>query len=150
VEAMVAAFNQEYGHLLTVVQPKVIETEEENEYYLAEVAKLMHLGEELSPAQEQLLRLLVNLIESFEDQHYQMHPATPLEILQEFISDSFACTSGDRGLKQKDLLPVFGSQGITSEVLNGRSISKAQSKALGEFFKVSPTLFFRLLILIKP
>jgi HTH-type transcriptional regulator / antitoxin HigA len=131
---MIAALNQEYGRLLTVVQPKVIETEEENEFYLAEVTKLMQLGENLSPAQEQLLRLLVNLIENFEDQHYQLNLATPLEILQEFVTD--------RGLKQKDLLPVFGSQGIASEVLNGkRSISKAQAKALGEFFKVSPTLF---------
>jgi HTH-type transcriptional regulator / antitoxin HigA len=132
---MIAELNQEYGRLLTMVQPKVIETEEENEFYLAEVSKLMQLGENLSPAQEQLLRLLVNLIENFEDQQYQLNPATPLEILQEFVSD--------RGLKQKDLLPVFGSQGIASEVLSGkRSISKAQSKALGEFFKVSPTLFF--------
>jgi HTH-type transcriptional regulator / antitoxin HigA len=131
---MIAELNQEYGRLLTVVQPKVIETEEENEFYLTEVSKLMQLGENLSPAQEQLLRLLVNLIENFENQYYQMNPATPLEILQEFVSD--------RGLKQKDLLPVFGSQGIASEVLNGkRSISKAQAKALGEFFKVSPTLF---------
>ena len=88
---MIAAPNQEYGHLLTVVQPKVIETEEENEFYLAEVTKLMQLGENLSPAQEQLLRLLVNLIENFEDKQYQLNPATPLEILQEFISD--------RGLK---------------------------------------------------
>jgi HTH-type transcriptional regulator / antitoxin HigA len=74
------------------------------------------------------------LIENFEDKHYQLNPATPLEILQEFVRD--------RGLKQKDLLPVFGSQGIASEVLNGkRSISKAPAKALGEFFKVPPTLF---------
>ncbi len=134
---MIAELNQEYGHLLTAVQPKVIETEEENEFYLAEVTKLMQLGENLSLAQEQLLRLLVNLIENFEDQHYQLNSATPLEILQEFVSD--------RGLKQKDLLPVFGSQGITSLVLNGRrSISKAQAKSLGEFFKVSPTLFLDL------
>jgi HTH-type transcriptional regulator / antitoxin HigA len=132
---MIAELNQEYGRLLTMVQPKVIETEEENEFYLAEVSKLMQLGENLSPAQEQLLKLLVNLIENFEDQHYQLNPATPLEILQEFVSD--------RGLKQKDLLPVFGSQGIVSEVLSGkRSISKAQAKALGAFFKVSRTLFF--------
>jgi HTH-type transcriptional regulator / antitoxin HigA len=132
---MITELNQEYGRLLTVVQPKVIETEEENEFYLAEVSKLMQLGENLSPAQEQLLRLLVNLIENFEEQMYQLKPATPLEILQEFVND--------RGLKQKDLLPVFGSQGIASEVLSGkRSISKAQAKALGEFFKVSPTLFF--------
>lgn len=134
---MIAELNQEYGHLLTVVQPKVIETEEENEFYLAEVTKLMQLEENLSPAQEQLLRLLVNLIENFEDRHYQINPATPLEILHEFVSD--------RGIKQKDLLPVLGSQGNISQILNGkRSISKAQAKSLGEFFKVSPTLFLDL------
>jgi HTH-type transcriptional regulator / antitoxin HigA len=123
-----------YLQLLTTIKPKVIETEAENEFYLAEVSKLMQLGENLSPAQEQLLRLLVSLIENFEDQHYQLTPATPLEILTELI--------GEKGLKQKDLLPVFGSQGITSEVLNGkRSISKAHAKALGAFLKVLPALF---------
>jgi HTH-type transcriptional regulator / antitoxin HigA len=131
---MIATLDQEYVQLLTTVKPKVIETEAENEFYLAEVSKLMQLGENLSPAQERLLRLLVSLIENFEDQHYQMTPATPLEILTELI--------GEKGLKQKDLLPVFGSQGIASEVLNGkRSISKAHAKALGEFLKVSPALF---------
>jgi hypothetical protein len=35
VEIIVTELNQEYGRLLTVVQPKVIETEEENEFYLA-------------------------------------------------------------------------------------------------------------------
>jgi HTH-type transcriptional regulator / antitoxin HigA len=50
-----------------------------------------------------------------------------------------------RELKQKDLVPVFGSQGVASEVLNGkRSISKAQAKALGDFFHVSPALFLDL------
>jgi HTH-type transcriptional regulator / antitoxin HigA len=124
-----------YAHLLGKVQPKVIETEKENEQYLCEVEKLMALGEDLSPEQEQLLRLLVTLIEAFEDQHYQLKSATPLEILREMLED--------RGLKQKDLVPVFGSQGLTSEVLNGkRSISKSQAKAIGAFLSVSPTLFF--------
>ena len=127
--------DREYAQLLTQVQPKEIETEAENELYLAEVTKLMRLGEALSPAQEQLFKLLVNLIESFEDKHYQLKRATPLEILTELMSQ--------RGLKQKDLVPVFGSQGVASEVLNGkRDISKAIAKALGEFFNVSPALFF--------
>jgi HTH-type transcriptional regulator / antitoxin HigA len=126
--------DREYAQLLAVMQPKVIESEAENEVYLAEVSKLMQIGENLSPAQEKLLRLLVALIEIFEDQQYQLNPATPLEILKELMSE--------RSLKQKDLLPVFGSQGIASEVLSGkRSISKAQAKALGDFFRVSPTLF---------
>ena len=131
----IAILDQEYAKLLVAVQPKVIETEVENEFYLAEVTKLMRLGESISPAQTRLLRLLVSLIESFEEQHYQIKSATALEILTELVQD--------RGLKQKDLLPVFGSQGVASEVLNGkRGISKAQAKALGEFFKVSPSIFF--------
>jgi HTH-type transcriptional regulator / antitoxin HigA len=135
MEAMIKTLDQEYAELLTLVQPKVIETEAENEFYLAEVSKLMQLGENISSAQEQLLRLLVSLIENFEDKHYQLHPASPLEILTELMQD--------RELKQKDLIPVFGSQGIASEVLNGkRSISKTQAKALGDFLKVSPSLFF--------
>jgi HTH-type transcriptional regulator / antitoxin HigA len=135
MEMTIALLDREYAELLVAIQPKVIETEAENEFYLAEVTKLMRIGESISPAQERLLRLLVNLIESFESQHYQIKSATPLEILTELVDD--------RGLKQKDLLPVFGSQGVASEVLNGkRGISKAQAKALGEFFKVSPSIFF--------
>jgi HTH-type transcriptional regulator / antitoxin HigA len=135
MEMKTAILDLEYAQLLAAIQPKVIETEEENEFYLAEVTKLMRLGDAISPAQERLLKLLVNLIESFEDRHYQLKSATPLEILTELVRD--------RGLKQKDLLPVFSSQGVASEVLNGkRGISKSHARALGEFFKVSPALFF--------
>jgi HTH-type transcriptional regulator / antitoxin HigA len=74
-----AISDREYARLLVSVQPKVIETEAENEFFLAEVTKLMRLGESISPAQERLLRLLVSLIESFEDQHYQIKSATPLD-----------------------------------------------------------------------
>jgi HTH-type transcriptional regulator / antitoxin HigA len=126
-----------YASLLGDVLPKVIESEEENELFLAEVEKLMAFGEDLTPEQLQLMNLLVSLIEQFEEQHYSLHPATPLEVLNELVLQ--------RDLKQKDLVPVFGSQGITSEVLNGkRSISKAQAKALGDFFHVSPALFLDL------
>lgn len=41
------------------------------------------------------------------------------------------------------LVLIFGSQGIASEVLNGkREISQAMAKVLGEFFNTSPALFF--------
>ncbi len=40
-----------------------------------------------------------------------------------------------RGLKQSDLVEVISSKRVVSEIVNGkRSISKAQAKALGEFF----------------
>ncbi len=107
-----------YASLLGGVLPKVIESEEENELFLAEVEKLMALGEDLTPEQLQLMNLLASLIEQFEEQHYALRPATPLEVLNELVLQ--------RELKQKDLVPVFSSQDIASEVLNGkRSISKA-------------------------
>jgi HTH-type transcriptional regulator / antitoxin HigA len=126
-----------YASLLGKVQPKVIESEEENELFLAEVEKLMALGEDLTAEQLQLMNLLVSLIEQFEDQHYQLRPASPLEVLNELMLQ--------RGLKQKDLVHLFGSQGIASEVLNGkRFISKSQAKSLGDFFHTSPVLFLDL------
>ena len=46
------------------------------------------------------------------------------------------------GRAAKDLLPVFGTRGRVSEVLNGkRSISKEQAKKLASLFKVSVDLF---------
>ncbi|BAZ27833.1 hypothetical protein NIES4074_02610 [Cylindrospermum sp. NIES-4074] len=124
----------EYTRLLAETSPRVIDTETEHKRLLNEVDKLMDLGENLTVEQAEILLLLVTLIEQYEDKHYQLKAATPLEILQELMSA--------RGLKQKDMVEVFGSKGITSEVINGkRSISKNQAKALGTFFHVSPALF---------
>lgn len=128
---------QVYASLLSEIQPKVIESEEENDRFLAEVEKLIAFGEHLTLEQLQLMNLLVSLIEQFEEKHYQLHPASPLEILNELMLQ--------RGLGQKDIVHLFGSQGVASEVLNGkRSISKSQAKVLSDFFHTSPTLFLDL------
>ena len=43
----------------------------------------------------------------------------------------------EHGLRQRDLLDVFGSRGIASEVTSGkRAISKAQAKKLAALFHV--------------
>jgi HTH-type transcriptional regulator/antitoxin HigA len=123
-----------YSELLAAIQPQVINTEEENEFFLSVIEKLMDFGENLTPEQARLLNLLVTLVENFEDQHYQLKQATPHEILAELMTE--------RNLKQKDLLAIFKSKGIASEVINGkRSISKAQARELGQFFNVSPAVF---------
>jgi HTH-type transcriptional regulator/antitoxin HigA len=44
--------------------------------------------------------------------------------------------------RQRDLIPVFGSSSVVSDVLNGkRSISKAHARKLAEFFHVPAGLF---------
>lgn len=122
-----------YTALLAEYQPKVITTEEENDRALEIVEKLM-MVKNRTREQSAVLKLLVILIEKFEDEHYQLNAATPKSILLHFMEA--------RGVRQEDLIGVIGSRGVVSEVVNGkRSISKAQAKALGEYFHVSPELF---------
>jgi HTH-type transcriptional regulator/antitoxin HigA len=125
---------QKYGKLLARVLPAVIETEEENEHFLAEVEKLIDKGDRRSPEEDKLLELMTTLIEDFEERHYPIPDAPPHEVLQELMRS--------RGLRQRDLLEIFGSDGIASEVVNGkRNISRNQAKALAEFFRVPVDLF---------
>ena len=114
--------------------PVLIETEEENLRMLAIVEKLMKKGEDLSPEEEKLLKLLARLIEDFEQRYYQPEEAAPLEVLHHLMEA--------RGTKPNQLWEVFGSKGITSEVLNGkRAISKTHARALANYFHVPADLF---------
>jgi HTH-type transcriptional regulator/antitoxin HigA len=46
-------------------------------------------------------------------------------------------------LRQKDLVPIFGSESIVSEVLNEkRGINKNHIEKLSKRFNVSPAVFF--------
>jgi HTH-type transcriptional regulator / antitoxin HigA len=125
---------EEYIKLLAETFPRVIDSDQEYKRLLNEVEKLMDLGENLTKEQVEVLQLLVTVIEQYEKKHYQLKAATPHDVLHELILA--------RDLKQKDLVEIFGSKGITSEVINGkRGISKSQAKALGTFFHVSAALF---------
>jgi HTH-type transcriptional regulator/antitoxin HigA len=46
-------------------------------------------------------------------------------------------------LRQKDLVPIFGSESIVSEVLSGkRELNKNQIEKLSKRFRISPAAFF--------
>lgn len=127
--------NQIYADLVVKVLPTAIQSEDEYEIMLANIDELMNKGEDkLLPEEERLLETLAILVESYEDEHYPMPEVSPNEVLKFLIDEN--------NLKQSDLLHIFGSSGIASEVVNGkRSISKAQAKKLAEYFKVSVELF---------
>lgn len=131
---MTLTFDQAaYGDLLAEVTPKVIDTEEEYNRLLA-IAEQLTFKKNRTPEERALHKLLVMLIEAYEVQNYPMDQAAPHEILQHILESS--------GTRQADLVGVIGSSDVVSEVVNGkRSISKAQAKVLGDYFKVSPTLF---------
>lgn len=128
---------EKYGVLLLEFLPAVITNETELEKMTEEIDRLMTKGikqGQLSPEEEKLLDLLATLVEDYEDEHYPMPEIAPNEVLKFLMAEN--------DLKQKDLLHIFGSSGIASEVVGGkRSISKEQAKKLAEFFKVSVELF---------
>jgi HTH-type transcriptional regulator / antitoxin HigA len=131
---MTLIFDQNtYRHLLAEVAPLPIETEEEYERILKLVEKLTFHKNRTN--EEQVLhKLLVVLIEAYETENYPMEQSTPHEILKHIMEAS--------GTLQTDLVGIIGSSSVVSEIINGkRSISNEQAKALGEYFKVSPSLF---------
>ncbi len=123
-----------YAVLLAKYQPKVIETEAENEDAIALAEELEHKRLR-TPEEDTLLELLVTLIEKFEQEHYQLPEANPHSMLLHLMEA--------QNTKEEDLVGVIGiDKNIVGEVVNGqRDINKNWAKALGEFFHVSPELF---------
>src|SRR5262249_46570990 len=128
-------FNPEkYAGLLAETLPTVIETEAQNRRLLKILKPLIFKGDDITPEEAELAKLLGRLIQDFEQKYYKPGGATPREILVELMAAN--------ELKQADIVHIFGSKGITSEVVNGkREISKANAKALAKFFHVSTDLF---------
>jgi HTH-type transcriptional regulator/antitoxin HigA len=112
----------------------VVATEAQNNRVLAKVETLIDKGEKLTAEEQALLRLMTHLVQDFEDRNYQLNASTPRCILLELMEA--------RAVKPSELWGVLGSKGTTSEVIGGkRGISKAQARALAQFFNVSPELF---------
>ena len=122
-----------YSNLLSQYVPQVIETESEYDRVLA-IAERLTFAKNKTSEEKALYKLLVTLIEAYESENYPIEESAPHDILQHLMESS--------GTRQADLVGVIGSSGVVSEVVNRkRSISKAQAKALGDYFKISPSLF---------
>jgi len=132
--ALAAIDKRAYAKLLTRVLPQIVTTEAENERMIAEMEKLDTRGRPLTPEEERLALLLGLLIRQFEEGHYPLGHAEPVEALRVLMES--------RGLRQRDLIPVFGSSSVASDVLNGkRALSKTHVRKLAEFFRVPASLF---------
>ena len=131
---------KEYIALLDEDQiiPKIIETNEEYEHFLAIVERLMSRKITRTPEENILFKLLVKLIVDYEEETYNLEEwsqTAPHELLQHLMEA--------RGMKQVDLVGILSlSKGLVSSIVNGkREISKAQAKKLGELFNISSSVF---------
>ena len=80
-----------------------------------------------------LLDTLGTLVHAYEEDHQPMPTASGADMLQFFMQE--------HDLAQGDL-PEVGSQGVLSEILNGkRDLNVRQIRALSQRFHVSPAVF---------
>ncbi len=105
--------------------------------YDAAVARMNELLDEIGTDETHplygLLDTLGTLIQVYEEEHYPIPEANGIGVLN-FLMD-------EHGLNQSDLIEV-GSQGVVSEILNGkRELNVRQIRALAKRFKVSAAAF---------
>ncbi|MOA21190.1 helix-turn-helix domain-containing protein [Pseudomonas putida] len=75
------------------------------------------------------MEVLVTLIEVYENKHYSINPANPIEAIK-FCMDQ-------QGLTPRDLEPFIGPSGRVSEVLNGkRGLSLSMIKRLHDGLRI--------------
>ena|ERR1700686_4730399 len=124
--------NAAYGELLAETLPRVIRSDRENERLIAEMERIDLLPRPTA-SQKALSELIALLVQEYE-RRYDLGHAEPLEALKYLMED--------RGIRQRDLIPVFGSSSVASDVLNGkREISKLHARRLAEYFSVPAGLF---------
>ena len=124
----------EYRELIAEVAPKVIHTEQENRHYLRKLEELDGRWAELSKAERDLYDTLGVLIEDFEKRSYNVRAATPIEAIKELMLAN--------NLKPKDLVGIFETASVASEVLKGkRMLTTDHIRRLSKRFNVSPAVF---------
>jgi HTH-type transcriptional regulator / antitoxin HigA len=124
-----------YGQLVAEVKPKVIETEDEYEHFLA-VAEQLTFKQNQTPEESALYDLVTMLVETYEAEHYPIDKSSPAEVLQHIVESS--------GIDPIELAEIFGSSESVVQVLAGtKSIDPNWAQALGKRFKLSPKIFLQ-------
>ncbi len=89
---------------------KVIKTDADYEEAIVKLKGLM--TRELNSEELNELEVLSALVERYEEDNYKIDMPDPISAIKFFMDQ--------RGLKQKDMIPYFGSASKVSEVLSGR------------------------------
>jgi HTH-type transcriptional regulator / antitoxin HigA len=132
---MSAALAMDYPKLLCETQPEVVHDEALNGRFINVLRDLDARWDELSPQEKKLHELLVLIIQDFEKRTYKIRAATPIEVIEELMAAN--------ELKSKDLIGIFATESVVSEVLAGkRRLTVDHIKRLSERFNVSPAVFF--------
>ena len=90
---------------------------------------------ELSPEESDYLNVLGRLVFEYEQAQELIPDIYGVELLKVLIQE--------RQLRQKDLVPIFKTESIVSDILNGkRQLTVRHIQELAQFFNLSPAVFF--------
>jgi len=121
-------------YALHVSSPTPFRSERQYQEYLSVLDKLAS-NDNRTSEEEKYAEVLITLIEAYEEEHHSIPDASPVEVLRMLMDAN--------DLRQKDLVPIFGSESIVSEVLHGkRELNKTHIEKLSKRFHVSPAAFF--------
>jgi len=131
---VIAEITSHFQALSSVVPLHPIRTGVDYEKAVTALNRLLDAGaaNEQHPLAD-LVNTLGTLIGEYDDVHHPAQEVSPLAMLR-FLMDENSLTQSD--------LPEVGSQGVVSEVLNGkRELNVRQIKALSARFHVPPSVF---------
>ena len=123
-----------YLKLLQEFPPRPIHNEKEYEATQLVIDRLLDLPK-LSTEESDYLHVLGTLLSEYEQIHESPIPDIyGVELLQVLITE--------RGLRQKDLIPIFKTESIVSDILKGkRQLTVRHIKELGKFFNLDSGVF---------
>lgn len=123
-----------YIELLQSFPPRPIKSEEEM-LATQEVIDSLLDRDELTPDEEDYLDLLGTLVYEYEQTQEPIPDIYGVELLKVLMEEN--------ELRQKDLVPVFKTESIVSDILKGRrELTKRHIQELAKFFHTSPAAFF--------
>jgi HTH-type transcriptional regulator/antitoxin HigA len=123
-----------YIELLTFFPPRPIDSEEELLATQKVIDSLIDQGK-LTLDEQDYLNVLGTLVHEYEEKHHDTYDIYGVELLQALITEF--------GLQQKDLMHIFKTDSVLSEVLNGQSnLTVNHIYQLSKLFQISPSAFF--------
>ncbi len=122
-----------YIQLLQKFPPRTINNEAELEATQVVIDKLLDRPE-LSQDESDYLNVLGTLVFDYEQKGEPIPDIYGVELLKVLITE--------RQLRQKDLVPVFKTESIVSDILNGkRQLTVRHIQELAQFFNLPPAVF---------
>lgn len=133
---MIATVPEKYT-LKHIHAPTRITSEKQYDEYAETLMRLDEKAEKvhLSHQEKSYARILVAFLEEWDEIQHQIDDASPVEVLETLMEAN--------NLRQKDLVPIFGTESIVSEVLHQkRALTVNHIVGLSQRFNVSPAVFF--------